>query len=130
MKLKVMLIIVAIYMGLVGVGQLLAPVAMSAGVISADASAGQIAYLRHFSALMIAIAVMNWMARNAEASTARNAIVVANIIFLGGAALLDLFAVLSGAGSAGLIPASINLVLACLVLWASLTSMSPKTVSQ
>lgn len=127
MKLKVMLIIAAIYMGLVGVGQLLAPVAMSAGVVPADASSGLTAYLRHFSALMIAIAVMDWMARNAEASTARNAIVVANIIFLGGAAVLDLLAVFSGAGFTGLVPASINLVLACAVLWASRTSMSSQT---
>ena len=119
MKLKVMLIVSAVYMALVGVGHLVAPVAMSAGVISADASAGVAAFLRHYSALFLAIAVMNWMARDAEASPARNAIVTANLIVYGFGALLDILTIIGGAGLVGLAPASINLLIALAFVWAS-----------
>ncbi len=127
MKLNVILIIAAVYMVLIGLGHLIAPVALSAGVVPADASAGMVAFLRHYSALFIGIAVMNWMARNAEASTARNAIVLANVIVFGLAAILDVATVISGAGPAGLAPATINLVIAVLFVWAGRTSMSAKT---
>jgi len=122
MKLKVILIIAAVYMALIGIGHLLAPVALSAGVVPDDASAGLVAFLRHYSALFLAIAVMNWMARNAEVSPARNAIVLANIVAFGLAAVLDVLAVLSGAGAAGLVPASINLALAAAFFWAGRAS--------
>jgi hypothetical protein len=122
MKLKVLLIISTIYMGLIGIGHLFAPVAMSVGVVPADASLGLVAFLRHYSALFIAIAVMNWVARNAEASTARNAIVLANIVAFGLAAVLDVLTVLSGAGVAGLAPASINMVIGTAFFWASRTA--------
>ena len=122
MKLKVLLIISTVYMGLIGIGHLFAPVVMSAGVVPANASLGLVAFLRHYSALFIAMAVMNWMARNAEASTARNAIVLANIIVFGLAAVLDVLTVLSGAGAAGLVPASINLIIGTAFFWASRTA--------
>ena len=127
MKLNVILIISAVYMALIGLGHLFAPAAMSAGVVPADASSGLIAFLRHYAALFIAIAVMNWMARNSEASTARNAIVLANMVAFGLAAILDVVAVISGAGTAGLVPATINLVIAIAFFWAARMSMSAKT---
>ena len=127
MKLNVILIISAVYMALIGLGHLFAPVAMSAGAVPVDASSGLIAFLRHYSALFIAIAVMNWMARNSEASTARNAIVLANILVFGLGAILDVVAVISGAGVAGLVPATINLVIATAFIWAGRVSMSAKT---
>jgi hypothetical protein len=124
MKLKVVFIISAVYMALIGIGHLFAPVAMSAGVIPADASAGVAAFLRHYAALFIAIAVMNWMVRNAEPSPARNAIVLANIILFVLSAILDVAAVISGAGMTGLVPASMNLVVAALFVWAVRTKIS------
>ncbi|PKN92152.1 MAG: hypothetical protein CVU44_16090 [Chloroflexi bacterium HGW-Chloroflexi-6] len=124
MKLKIILLVAAVYMALIGIGHLLAPVAMSAGVIPADASAGIAAFLRHYSALFLAIAVMNWMARNAEPSPARSAIVTANIIVFALGATLDVLAVLSGAGPAGLVPASINLLIALAFLWAARAKVS------
>jgi len=122
MKLKALLIISTIYMGLVGIGHLFAPVTMSMGVVPIDASVELVAFLRHYSAPFIAIAVMNWMARNAEASTARNAIVLANIIVFGLAAVLDVLTVLSGAGATGLVPASINLIISAAFFWTSRTA--------
>ncbi len=127
MKLNVIFIIAAVYMTLIGVGHLFAPVAMSAGVVPADASSGLIAFLRHYAALFLAIAVMNWTARNLEASTARNAIVLANIVAFGLAAVLDVLAVVSGAGATGLVPATINLVIATAFFWAGRMSTSTKT---
>ena len=127
MKLNVILIISAVYMALIGLGHLFAPAAMSAGVVPSDASSGLIAFLRHYSALFIAIAVMNWMARNSEASTARNAIVLANIVVFGLAAILDVLTVISGAGAAGLVPATMNLVIAAAFVWAGRRNMPTKT---
>jgi len=122
MKLNVIFIIAAVYMALIGIGHLVAPVAMSAGVVPVDASSGLIAFLRHYAALFMAIAVMNWTARNSEASPARNAIVLANIVAFGLAAILDVLAVVSGAGATGLVPATINLVIAIAFFWASRSS--------
>ena len=121
MKLKIALIIAAVYMALIGIGHLVAPVAMSAGVISADASIGLVAFIRHYSALFIAIAVLNWMARDAEVSSARTAIVYANLVAFALAAVLDVLAVVNGAGSAGLAPATLNIIIAVLIFWASRT---------
>ena len=127
MKLNVILILAAAYMALIGLGHIVAPVALSAGVVPADASSGLVAFLRHYSALFIGIAVLNWMARNAEASTARNAIVLANTVVFGLAAVLDVLTVIGGAGPAGLVPATINLVFAIAFIWAGRASMSSKT---
>ena len=127
MKLKVIFIIATIYMALIGIGHLVAPVALSAGVVPEDASPGLVAFLRHYSALFIGIAVMDWMARNAEASGARDAIVLANMIAFGLAAVLDVLAVVSGAGAAGLVPAGLNLAIAAAFFWAGRTSMAAKT---
>jgi hypothetical protein len=129
MKLKVILIITAIYTAIIGIGHLFAPVAMSAGVVPADASAGMVAFLRHYSSLFIAIAVMNWMARNSDASLARNAIVIANIVALGLASILDLLAVMSGVGVFGLVPASMNMAFAIAFIWTSRKNV-PATVTQ
>ena len=126
MKLNVIFIIAAIYMALIGLGHLFAPVAMSAGVVPADASSGLVAFLRHYAALFIAIAVMNWMARNSEASSARNAIVLANILAFGLAAILDVLAVVGGAGAAGLVPATINLVIAIAFFWTDRMNISTR----
>ena len=59
MKLNVILILAAAYMALIGLGHIVAPVALSAGVVPADASSGLVAFLRHYSALFIGIAVLN-----------------------------------------------------------------------
>ncbi len=117
MKLKIALSIAAIYMALIGIGHIVAPIALSAGVIPADAPAGMVAFIRHYSALFIALAVLNWMARNAEASSALTAIVTANLIAFTLATVLDLLAVFSGAGPGGFVPASTNLIVAILIFW-------------
>lgn len=112
MNLKVPFVAAAIYFGLVAVGHLVAPVEMSAGVVPADASPGMVGFLRHYAALFVGLGAVNWLARNAEPSPARRAIVFANVMAFGLATILDVVAVARGAGLAGLVPATINLAIA------------------
>ena len=72
MKPKLLLTITAIYMGLLGI-LLVASPSMAFGLAS-DAPASLIAKLRLPGSLFLAFAVMNWFARNSDASSAREAI--------------------------------------------------------
>jgi hypothetical protein len=96
MKLKAVLIVSAIYQAIVGVGMMLAPRQFGIDAVPPDASPALIAFLRIFGGPMLGIAVLNWMARNAEPSTARNAIVIANIVGFGCVALMDVWGVFTG----------------------------------
>ena len=83
MKLKVLLTVSAIYLAVLGVGFMFAPREIGIDAVPADASPALIAYLRIFGGPILGIAVLNWMARNAEPSAARNAIVLGNIVGFG-----------------------------------------------
>jgi hypothetical protein len=93
MKLKAVLTAAAIYLGLLGVGFMLAPRLMGIDVVPADASPALIAYLRIFGGPILGIAVLNWMTRNAGASPARDAIVLGNIVGFGCVTLMDVWGV-------------------------------------
>ena len=82
MKLKVLLTVSAIYLAVLGVGFMFAPREIGIDAVPADASPALIAYLRIFGGPCLGIAVLNWLARNAEPSAARNAIVLGNIVGL------------------------------------------------
>jgi len=128
MKLNSLFVISALYLGLVGLGFLFAPTALMFGTVGPGASAALIANLRGPASTFIAIAVMNWMARNAEASTARDAIVLANTVGFGIAGILDVLAVVtSGAPAIELVPAVINLLIAVAFFMAGKASMSAST---
>jgi hypothetical protein len=79
MQAKFILTISAIYLGLVGLALLLVPAYAFLGLAS-DVSSLIIAQLRAFSDVFIGIAVLNWLARNAEASKARDAIFIGNSV--------------------------------------------------
>ena len=96
MKLKPVLTASAIYLGLVGLGVLLVPRYFGIGAVPADAPPALIAFLRIFAGPCLGIAVLNWMARNAEPSPARNAIVLANIVGFGCVTATDIWGVFSG----------------------------------
>ena len=83
MKLKVVLIVSAIYLAILGAGFMFAPRQIGINAVPADASSALIAYLRIFGGPFLGIAVLNWMARNVEPSAARNAIVLGNIVGFG-----------------------------------------------
>jgi len=96
MKLKMVLTVSAIYLAVLGVGFMFAPRAIGVDAVPADASPALIAYLRIFGGPFLGIAVLNWLARDAEPSAARNAIILANIVGFGCVAFVDLWGVFSG----------------------------------
>jgi len=96
MKLKPVLTVSAIYQACVGLGMMLAPRQFGLDAVPADASPALIAFLRIFGGPMLGIAVLNWMARNAEPSTARNAVVLGNIVGFGCVTLVDVWSVFAG----------------------------------
>ena len=96
MKLKTVLTVSAIYLAIVGVGMMLTPRQFGIDAVPPDAPPALIAFLRIFGGPMLGIAVLNWMARNAEPSTARNAIILANIVGFGCVTLMDVWGVFAG----------------------------------
>jgi hypothetical protein len=100
MKPKAVLTVSAIYMAIVGVGMMLAPRQFGIDAVPPDASPALIAFLRIFGGPMLGIAVLNWMARNAVPSAARNAILLANIVGFGCVTLIDVWGVFTGGARA------------------------------
>jgi hypothetical protein len=96
MKLKVVLSIAAAYMALVGVGMMFVPQQFGVGAVPADASPALIAFLRIFGGPCIGIAVLNWVARDAEPSSARNAIILGNMVGFACVAASDVWSVFTG----------------------------------
>jgi hypothetical protein len=127
MILKSLLSIAALYMALVGLGFIFAPQAIGIGAVPTDASAALIAYVRLFGSPFLGIAVLNWTARNAEPSTARNAIILGNIVGFGAIAALDVWGLLSGARQLTKAFAIVHLLFAVAFIWVGRMSMSAKT---
>lgn len=96
MNLKGVLTVSAIYLSVLGVGFMLAPRQIGIDAVPEDASPALIAYLRIFGGPVLGIAVLNWLARNAEPSGARNAIVLGNIIGFGCVTSMDIWGVFGG----------------------------------
>lgn len=76
---KFMLTLAACYLGLVGLGLLLAPGFMVLG-LPADPSPVLMAQLRAMSDVFLGVAVLDWAARSAEAGKALNAIFLGNTV--------------------------------------------------
>jgi hypothetical protein len=96
MTLKTLLTISALYLGILGLGFMLAPRQLGIDVVPPDASPALLAYLRVFGGPMVGIGVLNWLARNAEPSTARDAIVLANLVGFACVTSMDIWGVFSG----------------------------------
>ena len=94
---KPLLTLSAIYMGLLGLGFILVPHAIGIGAVPADASRPLIAYLRILGSPFLGIGALNWTARKLEASPAHKAIILANTIGFGVAALVDVWGLFNGA---------------------------------
>jgi hypothetical protein len=124
MTLRNLLSIASIYMALVGFGLIFAPHRFGVGAVPADASAALTAYLRLFGSPFLGISVLNWMARNAEPSTARNAIIVGNIVGFAAIAALDLWGLSNGARPLTNVFAIIHLLFAAAFIWVGRMNMS------
>lgn len=128
MRLNILFVISAIYLALVGLGFLFAPTALMFGTVGPEVSGALIANLRGPASTFLAIALLNWLVRNAETSKTRDAIVLANTVGFGLAGVLDVLAVVgSGAPTIELIPAILNLVIAVAFFWLGRASMSAAT---
>ena len=86
MKPKLLFTLAAIYLGLIGLTVLVSPV-VGMG-LDAGASSHFIAQVRVQASLYVGIAVINWFARNTEASKARDAIFLGNTVIFGLMAIL------------------------------------------
>jgi len=95
MRPKLILTIAAIYLGVVGLGLLLAPTYTVLG-LDANVSSLVVAQLRAMSDTFIGIAVLNWTARNAEASKARDAIFLGNTVGFSMSAVLGTIVSMTG----------------------------------
>ncbi len=124
MKLSLVLTISAVYMGLLGLGYLVSPAAMSFGVVDATASSALIGLLRLQASLFIGIAVLSWMARDAEASKARDAIALGNTVGFGLGAILIIWGALTGSPAVTWVFALINLLIAAAFFMAGRAEMS------
>jgi hypothetical protein len=122
MNLRLLLSIAAVYMAVVGIGLIFAPHAFGTGAVPADASDTLIAYLRVFGSPFLGIAVVNWVARNAEPSTARHAIVLGNAVGFAAIAALDVWGVFSGGREPTKVFAVIHLLFAVTFLWVGRTT--------
>jgi hypothetical protein len=127
MTLRILLSIASIYLACVGLGLIFAPQCFGAGAVPADASAALIAYLGLFGSPFLGIAVLNWMARDAEPSMARNAIILGNVVGFTAIAALDLWGLFSGARPLTKAFAMIHLLFAVAFIWAGRMSMSAVT---
>lgn len=96
MKLGWVLTVSAIYLGILGLAFMLVPQQAGIGAVPEDASPALIAYLRIFGGPLVGIAVLNWLARKAEPSSSRQAIVVANIVGFACVSAMDVWGVFSG----------------------------------
>ena len=96
MNLKTVLTMAAIYLGVLGLGFMFVPRQVGIDAVPSDASPALIAYLRIFGGPMLGIAVLDWLARNAEPSTARRAIVIANMVGFACVSSMDIWGVFSG----------------------------------
>ncbi len=112
MQPKLLLTVSAIYLGLAGFGVLISPPLVLGDVLGADTSASLIATLRGFAASFMGIAVLNWTARNAGPSKARNAILLGNTVGFGLSAILEVIAALSGGPALSWLFAGLGLLFA------------------
>lgn len=125
MSLRAIFSVSSIYMALVGLGFLFAPDGIMFGTTGTNASPALLADLRGVASAFIGIAVLNWLARAAEPSAARNAIIAANTVGFAIAGVADIAAVLVvSAPTVQVAPGIVNLLFAAAFAWAGRTSMA------
>ncbi len=96
MALRFTLVISAIYLALVGLALMFAPLQFGIGAVPPNPPPELIALLRLLGGPFLGISVLNWLSRNLEPSSARRAVVLANIVGFGAVAANDVWGVLSG----------------------------------
>lgn len=85
----------ALYLALVGLALMFFPLEFGRGAVPADAAPELVALLRLLGGPFLGIAVLDWLARQAEPST-RRVVILANIVGFGAVAANDVWGVASG----------------------------------
>ena len=93
---KPVLTLSALYLAAIGLALIVFPLQFGVGAVPADASPELIALLRLLGGPLLGIAVLNWLSRNAEPSTARRAVLLANLVGFGAVAANDVWSVANG----------------------------------
>jgi hypothetical protein len=117
----------ALYLGLVGLGFLLAPGTLVFGALGQTPTI-IMAELRQYGGALLGIATLNWVSRNAEPSIARNGIFLGNTIGFGLVAIGGVLRQLSGAVAIGWLFVLINLFFALAFFMVGRSNMSKNTI--
>ena len=126
MKPSLLLTVSAIYLALIGILLQVDPVATFG--LDANASAVLITNIRVPLSLLLAIAVINWFARKSDASSARNAIFLGNMVAFAFVAIGDFVAsVMSGGDPSSLVFSGIALLFAIAFFVVGRANMSTVT---
>jgi hypothetical protein len=123
MKPSLLLSVSAGYLALVGLGFLFAPDMMMFGALG-TASVTAVATLRGLGGTLLSVGVMNWVARNAEASKARDAIFMGNTLGFALAAITQAIGLLGGAPAPGWLSAGIDALIAIAFFMVGRTNMA------
>ena len=127
MKPSILFSTAALYLALVGLGFLLVPGILVFGALG-DTPAIIVAELRQYGGALLGIAVLNWVARNAESSTARNGILFGNAVGFGLVTLGGILRQLSGAVAIGWMFVLINALFAVSFLIVGRANMSKNLI--
>ena len=106
------MIVAAFYLALVGIGFMLVPSLMVFSALPPDVPSGVLAELRQYGGALVGIAVLNWIARDAEACNAKDGIFVGNTVGFALVALGGVVRQLSGAFAIGWVFVAVNALLA------------------
>lgn len=101
----------AIYLALVGLGFLFVPGILTFGALGAT-PAVIVAELRQYGGALLGIAVLNWVAKDAEPSKTRDGISLGNTVGFGLVAIGGVIRQLSGAVAVGWVFVLINILFA------------------
>ena len=127
MKPTVLFSAAAIYLGLVGLGFLFVPGTLVFGALGGT-PAIIVAELRQYGGALLGIAVLNWVARNAEPSKARDGVFLGNTVGFGLVAIGGILRQLNGAVAIGWLFVLINLLFALSCLMVGRANMSKNAI--
>ena len=94
--LKATLTLSAVYLALVGLALMIAPLQFGVGAVPANAPPELVALLRLLGGPFLGIAVLNWLVRDAPPSSTLKAVLISNIVGFGSVAANDIWGVFSG----------------------------------
>ena len=129
MNLSLLFTITSIYLALSGLGILISPTAMLAGTLDPSALVVIDAF-RGLGGAILGIAIINWMARNAEASKLLDGIVLGNTVGFAFATVFSLLSWLHGYPPFGWVLIVLNLALTISFFAAGKASMPTSTAAR